>query len=158
LLQLLWNGFLSRKSAAGAEADCRTAGLRHVTLLQRGADDFTGFEPASFDTVILNSVVQYFPSVDYLVQVLEGAVQATRPGGAIFIGDVRDLRLLEAFHLSVELERAPASMRVSKLRQQMEKRVAEEPELAVDPALFLALRQHFPSIGFSGFAGQAWHS
>jgi amino acid adenylation domain-containing protein len=121
--------------------------LRHVTLLQRGADDFTGFEPASFDTVILNSVVQYFPSVDYLVQVLEGAVQATRPGGAIFIGDVRDLRLLEAFHLSVELERAPASMRVSKLRQQMEKRVAEEPELAVDPALFLALRQHFPSIG-----------
>jgi amino acid adenylation domain-containing protein len=121
--------------------------LRHVTLLQRGADDFSGIEPGSVDTVILNSVVQYFPSVAYLVRVLEGAVQATRPGGAIFIGDVRDLRLLKAFHLSVELERTPPSTRVSKLRQQMEKRLAEEPELAVDPALFLGLQQHLPSVG-----------
>ncbi|MGA8763570.1 MAG: amino acid adenylation domain-containing protein [Candidatus Sulfotelmatobacter sp.] len=120
--------------------------LRHVTLLQRGADDFSGFEPASFDTIILNSVVQYFPSVNYLVSVVEGAVRAIRPGGSIFIGDVRDLRLLKAFHLSVELQRAPASTRLNKLQQQVEKRLAEEPELVVDPALFLALPEHLPSV------------
>jgi amino acid adenylation domain-containing protein len=130
------------KRLIGEEQD-----LQHVTLLQRGADDFSGIEPASVDTVILNSVVQYFPSVLYLVRVLEGAVRATRPGGAIFVGDVRDLRLLKAFYLSVELERAPPSMRVGKLRQQLERRLAEEPELAVDPAFFLALQQHIPSFG-----------
>ncbi len=122
-------------------------GLNHVTLLQRGADDFSGFDAASFDTVILNSVVQYFPSVHYLLRVLEGAVNVTRPGGSIFIGDVRELRLLEAFHLSVELQRAGASTPVSKLKQQVEKRLAEEPELVVDPALFPALQDHLPSIG-----------
>src|ERR1017187_8992582 len=116
-----------------------------VTLLQRSADDFSGLAPASFDTVILNSVVQYFPSVHYLMRVLEGAVKVTRPGGTIFVGDVRDFRLLEAFHLSVELGRAPASMGVSKLRQQVDKRLAEDPELAVDPALFPTLGELFPS-------------
>jgi amino acid adenylation domain-containing protein len=120
--------------------------LQHVTLLQRGAEDFSRFEPASFDTIILNSVVQYFPSVHYLVQILEEAVKATQSGGSIFIGDVRELRLLEAFHLSVELQRAPTSTRLSKLQRQVEKRLAEEPELVVDPALFLALREHLPSI------------
>jgi hypothetical protein len=40
--------------------------------------------------VILNSVVQYFPTIDYLMNVLEGAVKVVRPGGSIFIGDVRN--------------------------------------------------------------------
>jgi SAM-dependent methyltransferase len=58
-----------------------------------------------FDTVILNSVVQYFPSIGYLVQVLESALQRVVPGGAIFVGDVRSLPLLEAFHLAVQRQR-----------------------------------------------------
>ena len=41
----------------------------------------------SFDTVIINSVVQYFPSLEYLTKVLDGAIKATKPGGAIFVGD-----------------------------------------------------------------------
>src|SRR6185437_14267265 len=35
-----------------------------VLLLERRADDFRDIEPNSFDAVILNSVVQYFPSVN----------------------------------------------------------------------------------------------
>jgi ubiquinone/menaquinone biosynthesis C-methylase UbiE len=31
--------------------------------------------------VILNSVVQYFPGTDYLLQALAEAVRVTRPGG-----------------------------------------------------------------------------
>ncbi|HEY9644320.1 MAG TPA: amino acid adenylation domain-containing protein, partial [Coleofasciculaceae cyanobacterium] len=64
--------------------------LPQVKLLHQWADDFTHLQPAHFDAVILNSVVQYFPSLDYLVQVLEGAVQRVKPGGFIFIGDVRN--------------------------------------------------------------------
>jgi len=57
--------------------------------------------------VILN--LQYFPSLDYLLCVLEGAVRAVAPGGFIFIGDVRSLPLLSAFHASVQLYQAPNS-------------------------------------------------
>ncbi|MCA1992517.1 MAG: condensation domain-containing protein, partial [Coleofasciculus sp. S288] len=72
--------------------------LPQVTLLQKMADDFEGIETKTVDAVILNSVVQYFPSIDYLLQVLEGAVKAIASGGFIFIGDVRSLPLLQAFH------------------------------------------------------------
>ena len=59
-----------------------------------------------FDAVVLNSVIQYFPDLDYLMTVLEGAIQSVRPGGAVFVGDVRSLPLLEAFHASVEMFKA----------------------------------------------------
>src|SRR5580693_6805123 len=62
-----------------------------AALLERSADNFEGFSANSFDTVILNSVVQYFPSVTYLVRVLERLVELTKPGGRIFVGDVRSL-------------------------------------------------------------------
>ena len=74
-----------------------------VTLLERPADDFKDLDDNSFDTVIINSVVQYFPSLEYLTKVLDGAIKATKPGGAIFVGDVRSLPLLEAWSASVEL-------------------------------------------------------
>ena len=41
-----------------------------TTLQARAADDFSGMDAGSFDVVVLNSVVQYFPSADYLVEVL----------------------------------------------------------------------------------------
>ncbi|MGI0025539.1 MAG: class I SAM-dependent methyltransferase, partial [Nitrososphaera sp.] len=76
--------------------------LPQVTLLHRLADDFADFERESFDTVILNSVVQYFPDVTYLVRVLEGAVKLVEPGGYIFVGDVRNLALHRLFHVVAE--------------------------------------------------------
>ena len=44
--------------------------------------------------MVLNWVVQYFPDVQYLLRVLQGAVGVTKDGGKIFIGDVRHLGLL----------------------------------------------------------------
>jgi amino acid adenylation domain-containing protein/non-ribosomal peptide synthase protein (TIGR01720 family) len=119
----------------------------HVTLLRRSADDFSELPAASFDLVILNSVVQYFPNVDYLGRVLAGAAQIIAPGGRIFVGDVRSLPLLEAFHTSVELRRAPSALPITQLRQRIRKRVAQEQELVLDPAFFTALRRHIPQLG-----------
>jgi amino acid adenylation domain-containing protein len=121
--------------------------LPQVTLLERNADDFAELAAQSFDAVILNSVVQYFPSVDYLLQVLEGAVKVLKPGGALFIGDVRNLSLLASFHASVELQRAPASLSKAQLVRRMHKQLLQDPELVIDPAFFVALRQHFSEIG-----------
>jgi len=121
-------------------------GWPHVELRRQTADDFTGIEPSSFDTLIVNSVVQYFPSLDYLTTVLEQAVSAVKPGGTIYVGDVRSLPLLEAFHASVELYRAPSSLTVGQLAQRVSKSVVEEGELVIDPAYFLALKERLPQI------------
>ncbi|MEG3940390.1 amino acid adenylation domain-containing protein [Microcoleus sp. S36b_A3] len=121
--------------------------LANVTLLQKMATDFEGVETAAFDAVILNSVVQYFPTIDYLVQVLEGAVKATAPGGFIFIGDVRSLPLLAAFHASVQLYQAEPSLAGEKLQQRVQMQIFQETELVVEPDFFSALKHRFPQIG-----------
>lgn len=120
--------------------------LPQVSLLEQNADDFTNIEPASFDAVIINSVVQYFPGVDYLMRVLRGAVEAVAPGGFIFIGDVRSLPLLKALHTSVEQYKAGTANTPEQLRRRVERRIEQEEELLIDPVLFTAFKQHLPQI------------
>ena len=117
----------------------------HVKLATT-ADTFAEVEPKAFDTVIINSVIQYFPSIDRLVRVLEGAVKAVKPGGRIFIGDVRSLPLLEAFHTSVQLHQAISSLPKAQLQQRIQDRMAQDKELVIDPAFFTALKQYLPQI------------
>ncbi|HEY7213708.1 MAG TPA: class I SAM-dependent methyltransferase [Thermoanaerobaculia bacterium] len=121
-------------------------GLSHVTLLQRPADDFTGLDEPRFDLVVLNSVVQYFPGLDYLRRVLAGAVAAAAPGGRVFLGDLRSLPLLEAFHASVQLQQADEATPLDELRERIAAAVRQEQELLVDPALFATLRETLPGI------------
>ncbi len=120
--------------------------LPQVTLCQKMADNFEGIEAHDFDALIINSVTQHFPSIDYLVRVLEGAVKAVESGGFIFVGDVRSLPLLEAFHTSVQLYKAPSSLSIAQLQQRIQQRIAQERELVIDPAFFMALKQYLPAI------------
>ncbi|WP_138505868.1 non-ribosomal peptide synthetase [Nostoc sp. PA-18-2419] len=120
--------------------------LSAVSFIQKGADDFTGMSTDSFDAVFIVSVAQYFPSIDYLLKVLEGAVNVVQPGGFIFLGDVRNFSLLEAFHTSVQLHKAPASLSVANLQQRVQKQIFAEKQLVIDPAFFIALKQHLPKI------------
>ena len=109
------------------------------------AHQFEGIEEASFDAVLLNSVVQYFPDLDYFLSVLEGALKAVKPGGFVYLGDVRNYRLLEAFHTSVQMyQSSPDS---ATLRQRVRRNIETEEELLLDPALFAALRDRYPQIG-----------
>lgn len=119
--------------------------LPQVKLLQQVATDFTGIS-ANFDCVILNSVVQYFPSLDYLLQVLDQAIEAVAPGGFIFIGDVRNLQLLTAFHAAVQRDRMGANTTQEQLQQQLQAAIYQETELVIDPAFFPALQQRFKRI------------
>jgi ubiquinone/menaquinone biosynthesis C-methylase UbiE len=117
-----------------------------VSLLERSAENFDGFAENSFDTVILNSVVKYFPSAAYLIGVLEGALRVVKPGGKIFIGDVRNLALLEPYAVSIELYQAQASMGLDELRERVHRRVRFEEQLVIAPEFFLALQKRFPKI------------
>ena len=123
--------------------------LQNVTLERRAAHEFES-QPTgpAFDLVILNSVIQYFPDIEYLIQVLTGAVQSVGPQGSVFIGDVRSLPLLTNFHTSVKWFQAADSVTPAVLAQRIEQSVRQEEELVVDPEFFLALRQRIPGISW----------
>ncbi|MGB5963236.1 MAG: amino acid adenylation domain-containing protein [Coleofasciculaceae cyanobacterium] len=120
--------------------------LPQVTLLQKIATDFEGVELESFEAVVLNSVVQYFPSISYLMQVIEGAVKTLTPGGFIFIGDARSLPLLPAFHASVQLFQAESFLSREQLQERVKLQLFQETELVIDPDFFYNLKQHYPQI------------
>jgi len=113
--------------------------FERVEVLQRDADDLSGLEDTAFDLVIINSVVQYFPNVQYLVDALTQAAQFVRPGGHLFVGDVRSLPLLECFHACVALAQSPRSTRIASLVDQVRQRMDSDHELAVHPRFFSVL-------------------
>ncbi|MBD2357843.1 amino acid adenylation domain-containing protein [Tolypothrix sp. FACHB-123] len=123
-----------------------TQNWSHVTLSQRAAHEMEGLEPGSFDTVIINSVIQYFPSVNYLAQALEKIVKLVKPGGQIFIGDVRSLSLLEAFHTAVQLSQAIPSDSKYQLQQKIQEGIVQDTELVIHPDFFTVLKQSIPRI------------
>lgn len=120
--------------------------LQHVKLSCRDATDLRDVPAGSVDTVVINSVVQYFPDVSYLVTVLGHAVAATAAGGRVFIGDVRDLKLLRTFHTSVQLAKANPALSLAQLRRRIARSLAHEKELALDPRLFRTLQEYFPRV------------
>jgi len=120
--------------------------LPQVRVHQRTADDFEGVDPGSFDAVILNSVAQYFPGIGYLLRVLQGAIRAVKPGGSIFLGDLRSLPLLRVFHSSVQLGQANDNVKITELKERIRNQVLREEELVLDPAFFTQLKKHLPEI------------
>jgi amino acid adenylation domain-containing protein len=116
------------------------AGLSNVTLRRSAADDLDGFEPGSFDAIILNSVVQYFPGAGYLTRVLDRAMSLLGPGGFVFIGDVRSLPLQRTFNLSVELHRAAGTMTIPQFLNRVQSAELRDEELLIAPAFFNAWR------------------
>ncbi len=118
----------------------------HVRLEQRPAHDFSGIVPGDFDMVILNSVIQYFPNLSYLEQVLEGAIHCVASGGTIFIGDVRHYALLDHFHADTQWDRAPDSLSGAQFVQTLQDRGRDEKELLVDPDFFRSLPQQDPRV------------
>jgi amino acid adenylation domain-containing protein len=120
--------------------------LPQVKLENRPAHQFDNVTRGQFDTVILNSVVQYFPDVNYLVEVLTGAVGSVASEGCVFIGDVRSFPLLETFHGSVQLVQSLESLTPEQFWLRVNNSTRGEGELLVDPEFFIALRQRIPRI------------
>ncbi|MFD4599967.1 non-ribosomal peptide synthase/polyketide synthase [Streptomyces sp. NPDC058464] len=107
-----------------------------VELRCRPADDLSGLPAGHFDTIVINSVIQYFPSIEYLTAVIDGAMELLAPGGALFVGDVRNLRLARTFHAEIQRARGTAE---ADLERAVERGLRLEKELLVDPDYFTAL-------------------
>jgi natural product biosynthesis luciferase-like monooxygenase protein len=143
----LYHGIdLSTAALARVKAEADRHGLTGVVLEQRAADALAALKGGPFDTIIINSVVQYFPSVEYLMEVLAAAIERLAPGGAIFVGDVRNRALLEVMLCEIELQKASPDTPAGELQTRLGKRLDQESELVLDPNLFLSLRQRFPEV------------
>ncbi|MFD7877929.1 amino acid adenylation domain-containing protein, partial [Streptomyces sp. NPDC059766] len=118
-----------------------------VVLQTRPAHDTDGLPAGRFDTIVINSVVQYFPSADYLADVIGKLMRLLAPGGTLFVGDVRNLRLLRPLATAVQLHRAGADGDLAAVRRAVEQAVRVEKELLVDPDFFTALRERGTDIG-----------
>ncbi|PRQ00460.1 non-ribosomal peptide synthetase [Enhygromyxa salina] len=131
-----------------------------VELRELGSDALAELGEERFDTIILNSVIQYFPSVEYLLDVLTELCARVEPGGRLFIGDVRDLRLLDPLHASIELFRATPDTRGVILRQRVAQRRHRERELLLDVEFWRRLGDWIPGItGVEiGLKRGRWHN
>ncbi|MFF3731965.1 amino acid adenylation domain-containing protein [Streptomyces sp. NPDC002476] len=136
-----WGTDLSSAAVTALEARiaARPELAGRVTLSARPADDMSGLPTGFFDTIILNSVVQYFPDAAYLEKVLAQAVGLLAPGGSVFLGDIRNLRLLRGLRAAVELHRHDGRTDTTEVRGAVEEGVLAEEELLVDPDFFASL-------------------
>lgn len=122
-----------------ADLAARGREFAHVSVHQRGADQLQDFAAGRFDLVVINSVVMYFPSEDYLSGVLDNAIGMIGEGGRVFVGDIRDRASAELFYLTVELARLGGDVTAGELAAAVRKRAAIEKELLVPASYFTAL-------------------
>ncbi|MBA8867555.1 SAM-dependent methyltransferase/acyl carrier protein, partial [Pantoea agglomerans] len=90
------------------------------------------------DTVVINSVAQYFPSIGYFNDVLQSAISKISASGTVIIGDVRDYRLAETFYASVSRYQHPSWSR-EQIKSECQRRIETEAELLISPEFFLHL-------------------
>ena len=110
------------------------------------AHTLEGLPEGTFDTVVINSVAQYFPSATYLVDVLRKAFSLLGETGAVFLGDIRDLRLLRCMRAGVHRTSHPDDD-IATARAAVDRAVERETELLVDPGMFDTLGEVLEGFG-----------
>ncbi|HKV14908.1 MAG TPA: amino acid adenylation domain-containing protein, partial [Reyranella sp.] len=137
-----------------AQVEANAPRFDSVTLEQRTADQLDGLAGRTFDTIVVNSVVQYLPSFGHVVRMIEAALRLLSPGGTIFLGDIRDHRLLLPLHASIQLSAAESGVPASEILSRARQQAGLENELLLAPDFFRALQSRLPQIGAVGFLSQ----
>ena len=117
-----------------------------VTVLEREAADFRGFERGQFDTIVLNSVAQYFPNREYLDVVIARTIDIVGAGGTILVGDVRSLPLARAFYADIVEGSVTPGMSCGEFVDRVTRHVLSEHELLVDPYYFASLVDRYDAV------------
>ncbi|MEV5470214.1 amino acid adenylation domain-containing protein [Streptomyces griseoincarnatus] len=134
-----WGTDISAPVVDRVRAQAEQAGYGdRIHLSAQPADDVSGLPRGRFDTVFLNSVVQYFPGIEYLDQVLRQAMDLLVPGGRIVVGDVRNATTLRLFQTAVQRAAHPHASH-DELRTLVEKEMLAEQELVIAPEWFTEL-------------------
>lgn len=122
--------------------------LRERVVLKNLAAHELGELPMEcFDTVVINSVAQYFPSSRYLLDVLSQAMKLLVPGGRVFLGDIRNYRLMRCFATAVAIYKGlHRNESVCDLHKIIDNTVTLESELLLDPDFFATISQELQAV------------
>ncbi|MEU1710710.1 amino acid adenylation domain-containing protein, partial [Streptomyces sp. NPDC005706] len=132
-----WGTDLSAAVVDRLRGEVERAGLsERVQLRCQAADSFQGLPTGHFDTVLINSVIQYFPDSCYLSRVIDQALGALAPCGRIVIGDVRHAGTLRTLHAAIHQGQG------STARAVVDRAVMLEKELVVAPEFFDHVARH----------------
>jgi hypothetical protein len=167
LLHRLWqccSEFVATDNSAAALQLIRTGvdrnKISNVKLINQSATELEASKLGSFDTIIINSVAQYFPSLTYLEEVLSKVIPMLNPGGALILGDLRNYALLEPFISSVQISASGSKISSDQLRLKIERACLREAELLYDPRWFHFLPERFSDIDCVSTElrrGKAWN-
>lgn len=119
---------------------------KKVKISQGFADKVIDTSQKKYDTVVVNSVVQYFPSRQYLESVLENLLSHINEEGQIFLGDLRNFDLLEHFHASVARHKLPKGYTYRDWSALTKRNLTKESELLISPRFFYEFAKKHPQI------------
>jgi len=117
---------VSKYSIEKIESDIKEYKWDHIEVVEGDALTVLDKIDEKFDTIVLNTIVQYFPSLTYLNQVLIKAKALLKDPGNIYIGDIRDSKLLHNFHLALLLSKTQDTPNI---KQAVENEVQKEREM-----------------------------
>ncbi|KAK5991451.1 Nonribosomal peptide synthetase dtxS1 [Cladobotryum mycophilum] len=121
-------------------------GLDKKIQMHKGtAADIAHLGPMLPNLVITNSVAQYFPSLEYLSQVIRDAVQLDSVT-TLYFGDMRSYALYKEFQVTKALFRSGDKASKDDIRYIMSETEQGEMEFLVDPAFFTSLPTQFPGL------------
>ncbi|KAH7116165.1 hypothetical protein B0J11DRAFT_593923 [Dendryphion nanum] len=117
-----------------------------VQMYKATAADINGLRiPLKANLAIINSVVQYFPSQEYLFNVVEELAKVEGIT-TLFFGDIRSYALHREFLATRAFRISGDSSTKAGLRRMVEDMERVELELLVDPAFFTSLPSRIPQI------------
>lgn len=120
--------------------------VHRVHMYEATAADLGSLQfPTSPDVVVVNSVAQYFPSQEYLLQVVESVLQLGTVR-TLFFGDMRSYALYKEFSVSKALYSAGQKVNKRLLGAKIAEIAQHELELLVDPAFFTSLPHRFSGL------------
>lgn len=120
---------------------------KHVELSQGDALNTEAIKDKTFDTIVINSVAQYFPNPLYLEQVIEALLPHLEEGGKLLLGDLRNLDLYEPHLAMMEQCLLTKSVSADEMNRRIQRRMQQEPELLVSPSFFKRLEASHADIG-----------
>ena len=112
-----------------AQDSIDASGIQNTKLLCLTALELDQLSDQKFDLIIVNSVIQYFPNLDYLRYFISGCLELLSDDGVLFLGDLRDKSLQADYYRSLISDYENLEEKI------IEKRLFEE-ELFVDRRFF----------------------
>ena len=119
-----------------------------IELYQLDALNIDKVPENKFNLIIINSVAQYFPSLDYLFNVLKKLEQYVSSNSFIFLGDIRSFELQNLFYLDV-INSRESNLNKNELKNKIDFLKNRENEMFYHNNLFDILPKLFNYINFN---------